>query len=71
MHRWVLTTTLLLTIIKLLKVGALLPIFPPESPALILDPHPPNPSEVGVVILSLRLWRAMGRPGLFAIKYCF
>jgi hypothetical protein len=30
-----------------------------RSPAPI-SPHPPNP-EVGVVILSLRLWRAMGR----------
>jgi hypothetical protein len=42
-HRWVLTTPLLLTIIKLLKVGALLSwgrFSFPESPAPISTPIP-------------------------------
>jgi hypothetical protein len=47
-----LTTTLLLTIIKLLKVGALLSWgrFSPREPGPDLDPHPPmRPPRSGFV----------------------
>jgi hypothetical protein len=54
--RWVLTTTLLLTIIKLLKVVSLLSWgrFSPREPGPDLDPHPPmRAPEVGVRISQL------------------
>jgi hypothetical protein len=54
-HRW-LTTTRLLTIIKLFKVGALLSWgrFSPREPGPDLDPHPPmRTPEVGVRISQI------------------
>jgi hypothetical protein len=62
-HRWVLTTTLLLTIIKLLKVGALLSWgrFSPGEPGPDLDSPSPdeNPRGRGSYFPN-QLWRSVG-----------